>query len=90
MTEYFRHLFHQPREIRVPSFRLPSEDASLSRPAAATTYIETYPQLDGIAFRSSKRAEGVNDTLFIEPDMCGDSAGVHSSIEALPRGQCRR
>lgn len=54
MTEYFRHLFHQPRTSSVPA-----------RNGAS-------PQLDGIAFRSSKRGGGVNYTLFIEPQMCGD------------------
>jgi len=73
MTEYFRHLFHQPREIRIPPFPLPFESVSNRPPPSPSTYIETNPQLDGIAFRSSKRVGGVNYTLFIEPEMCGDS-----------------
>ena len=89
MTEYFRHLFHQPREIRLPSFPLPFEGASISPPSPPTTYIETYPQLDGIAFRSSKRVGGVNYTLFIEPGMCGDSA-TGSSVVMLLTGSTRQ
>lgn len=73
LTEYFRHLFHQPREIRLPFFPAPFDEGSKSEPSPSSTYIETYPQLDGIAFRSSKRRGGVNYTLFIEPEMCGDS-----------------
>jgi len=79
MTEYFRHLFHQPREIHLPSFPIPFEDDSVQHPSPPSTYTETNLQLDGIAFRSSKRVGGVNYTLFIEPAMCGDSpfeAGV--------------
>lgn len=74
MTEYFRHLFHQPREIRLPSFPMPFEEVSKAAPSPPSTYMETYPQLDGIAFRSSKHIGGVNYTLFIEPEMCGESA----------------
>lgn len=73
ITEYFRHLFHQPREIHVPSFPMPFEDDSIPHPSPPVTYMEANLQLDGIAFRSNKRVGGVNYTLFIEPEMCGDS-----------------
>jgi RES domain len=88
MTEYFRHLFHQPREIRLPPFPLPLEDVSASH-SPPSTYIETYPQLDGIAFRSSKQLGGVNYTLFIEPEMCGNSA-TESGIVMLLTGSARQ
>ena len=89
MTEYFRHLFHQPREIRIPSFPLPFEDVSKPYPSPPSTYVETYPQLDGIAFRSCKRIGGVNYTLFIEPQMCGDST-TNSDVVMLLTGSVRQ
>ena len=89
MTEYFRHLFHQPREIRIPSLPLPFQNAAIPHPSPATTYIETHLQLDGIAFRSSKRVGGVNYTLFIEPNMCGDSATA-SGVVMLLTGSARQ
>ena len=89
MTEYFRHLFHQPREIRLPSFPAPLGAGLKRDPSPPSTYIETYPQLDGIAFRSSKRRGGVNYTLFIEPEMCGDSV-TDSGIVMLLTNSVRR
>lgn len=83
MTEYFRHLFHQAREIRVPFIPFPFEEGVPRHSSAPSTYIETYPRLDGIAFRSSKRVGGVNYTLFIEPRMCGDSASEPGVVMVL-------
>ena len=88
MTEYFRHLFHQPREIHIPSFPLPFEGDSIPHPSPPSAYMETNPQLDGIAFRSSKRVGGVNFTLFIEPEMCGDSP-LESGVVMLLTGAVR-
>jgi hypothetical protein len=85
MTEYFRHLFHQPREINLPSFPLPLDDGSVPCPALPLSYMETNLQLDGIAFRSSKRVGGVNYTLFIEPEMCGDSPSEPGVVMLLTR-----
>jgi hypothetical protein len=83
MTEYFRHLFHESREIRMPHFFSGTEKERQTSPPA--TYIETFPQLDGIAFRSSRRPGGVNFTLFMGPELCGDVPNRDAIVMLLTR-----